>query len=89
MFNPLPVWDKLQSSGSDEKTALGLRETNAVPRFAPTPRAQLEFFNTVFDTFSDALSPFLPRLWNKSLNPSACTELSQTVKDWSLLRIGQ
>ena len=69
----------MSTSGRLDKTALGLRDANALPTFAPIPYAHPLVFKTFFGIFLEALCPFLPRDLKKSPKPSAAIVLTLTV----------
>ena len=80
-YKPVPVILKRITPGNVEKTALGLRNENAVPTFAPISRALPGFFKRFFAIFFDTLSPFLPKFLKKSPKSTATIVLSETLRD--------
>ena len=77
------------TSGSLDKTALELREANAVPTFGPISTALQGFLKNLLPYSLILLVLFLLRFLKNTPKPSASLALSLTVIDLILLQIEQ
>ena len=75
------------TSGNVDKTFLGFLLSAAVALFAVISKARFGLLKAFFANYVDTLGPFLPRDLKKSIRPSACIVLPETVIDFLLLQI--